>query len=137
MEIQFFTQKMELTPEIRSYVIEKMNKIVGHAGYSTSDIRGVHVDLSRNATHDKEEDLVRLEINIDFLKGQKVLRAVDRAENVQKAMDLVEAELQRQIEKATKGKKTKEIRAARLARKMLSFSPLFWRKQRREGGEEE
>jgi ribosomal subunit interface protein len=123
MEIKFFTQKMELPPEAKDYVEEKLEKIVKVAGYSKSDIRGIHVDLSRNPSHENAAELIRLEVNVDFLTGQRVMQAAERAETVQKAVDLVEDDLIRQLRKMKTGKKARRIKIGRLFKKLLNSAP--------------
>lgn len=118
MNIQFYTKNFHLAPEIKDYIIEKLEKIVKQSGHTAKDIRLIQVDISENVSHTPEQ-LVRLEINIDLLTGQKVIRAEERAIDVQTAMDETERELLRQIKKHKGRIRTLYMRGARFFKNLI------------------
>lgn len=83
--------------ELKAYIENRLQKIIKYAGKERKDIRGIHVDLSCFLRH-KPEQRVRVEVNIDLYQGQRLLRAVAKAEDVQKGINLVGKKLKRQIE---------------------------------------
>ncbi|TSC95872.1 MAG: hypothetical protein Athens101410_318 [Parcubacteria group bacterium Athens1014_10] len=123
MQVQFYAKNFNLTQEIKDYIIGKLQKVLKQAGYTANDIRQIQVDLSENFGHTPDE-LVRLEVNIDLLTGQKVIRAEERAMDVQTAMDMAETSLTKQIKKHKGRDKALYLRGARFFKSLKSIDPL-------------
>ena len=98
MNIHFHTKNLKLTPQVKEYIETKLERIIKYAGKESKDIREIHIDLSYSPQH-RSEEKVRVEVNIDLYHGQKILRAAERAEDLEKGIDLVQKKLERQIEK--------------------------------------
>ncbi len=123
MNIQFYAKNFKLTDEVKNYINEKLEKVLKQAGDLSNDIRLIHVDISENFSHTPEQ-LVRLEINIDLLTDQRVIRIEERAIDVQTAMDVAEEELVRQIRKYKGRNKALSLKNARFFKYLKLIDPL-------------
>ncbi|GAG26982.1 unnamed protein product [marine sediment metagenome] len=122
METKFFAQNIKLDLRTKDLIRKKLEKVVRLAGYKEKDVRDIRVDLSRNLSHNADER-IRLEVNINLYPGQKILRAAERAANLQNALDRVETILKRQVSKYKEKRKTKVLRGARFAKHIGLAAP--------------
>jgi len=118
-KIQFYGKNFDLTEKVKDYIVDKVGKVLKQAGYMADDIRLIHVDLSRKISR-SEKQMVRLEINIDFLKHQQVIRAEAKAFDAQSAMDEIEEKLENQVRKYKNQRKDVKIKKARKFKKSIS-----------------
>ena len=119
MQTIFKGKNTTLTPSLRVYLEEKIigptRKLLGSKG--NDDFPLLELEISRTTKHHRKGQVWMAEANLTL--GKKLIRAVQKGENPHEVIDLVEAELTREI-KAFKGKsKTKEIRGARKLKRML------------------
>lgn len=118
-KIQFYGKNFDLTEKIKDYIVKKVGRVLKQAGYMADDIRLIHVDLSRKISR-SEKQMVRVEVNIDFLKHQQIIRAEAKAFDAQSAMDEIEEKLENQVRKYKNQKKDIKIKKARSFKKSIS-----------------
>lgn len=90
--MQIYCKNLELTPDVEGYLEEKIGKLEKFC----DDLIGVRVDLSKDMHHRKGE-VFRCEVNIHVTR--RILRAEESATDLKAAIDIVQEELLRQIEK--------------------------------------
>lgn len=118
-KIQFYGKNFHLIEEVKNYIVNKVEKILKQAGYMADDIRLIRVDISRKISR-SEKQMVRVEINIDFLKHQQIMRAEAKAFDAQSAMDEIEEKLENQVRKYKNCQKDVKIKKARKFKKSIS-----------------
>lgn len=87
--------KIELTPELKAYVEEKMEKMERYLG----DVQVLHfdVELEKTTEHHHKGEIYRAEVNLD-LPGE-LLRIERTEDDIMKAIDKVEDHLIEAIKK--------------------------------------
>lgn len=94
MNIQFYSKNIDLTPDIKDYVNDK----IGGLGKYDSGILEARVDISKDAHHQKG-CVYRFEVNMKSTHSKNIFRAEANGENLMEAIDFVKDKLHRQITK--------------------------------------
>jgi ribosomal subunit interface protein len=131
MQITIKATNLELTPEIRNYLNEKIGGLEKFKeGLNGSVI--ARAEVGTTTAHHQQGKIFRAEVNLNVPKGnQKVLRAVAERENLFEAIDEVKDKLQRELKKYRGGIIARQRRGARLLKRLARFSPLSWFKGER------
>ena len=104
MNINIRTSGIELTEAIRTYIDKKIGALEKHLG---TDAANTTVEIGKSANHHKPGDLVYAEVRI---MGDGVnLFAKQESHDLYKAIDLVEDEMKRELDK----KRGKELDLSR------------------------
>ncbi len=106
MEIKYFLQNVKLSPKDKEKIEKKIKKL---NKYSVK-IWEAKLDLSYNDSHDKYEQF-RVEVNLKL--PNDLIRAEERAADLQNGLDEVVDELERQVRKYKDKKETKRRRSRR------------------------
>lgn len=119
MRIVLKSKNVSLTPAIKKYLEDKLihpaEKLLKTS--SDDDATILELELGRTTRHHRKGEVWRAEANLTF--GKTLLRAEHDGESPHEVIDVVGAELSREI-KAFKAKnKTKEIRGARTLKRMV------------------
>ncbi len=105
-KVDIFTKEMELSDELHSYIIKKVDRIYRFL----NKIDETRIDLSYTRTARKADSRYVAQIT---LRGRGfILRAEERADDIRKAIDLVMDKIERQIERY-KGKRYRSKAAAK------------------------
>lgn len=108
METRIKTTDYTLTPEVASYLDEKLGMI---AKLVTDPSAHCDVEIGRAVGHSQQGDIWKAEITLTF-SGER-LRAMATEESINAAIDIVKDEMMQQLRK-TKGKSSSLSRRAGL-----------------------
>jgi len=102
MKINLKATNLELTPAIRSYVEEKINKLTKYLG----EVRAVSCDVEVGLTghHHLKGEIFRAEVNLELPK--EMLRVVKTEKDLYKAIDKVKDHLAPMIVKYKEKKRS-------------------------------
>jgi ribosomal subunit interface protein len=106
MNINLKGTGIELTPAITDYAHKKISALEKYLS-AKSSVAVFHVEVGKTTKHHKGGDVFRAEVNVSG--GGLNLYAVEEAEDLYAAIDLVEAELARELVHE-KGKRAKLLR---------------------------
>ncbi len=118
MNMQFRSESVELTEDIRGYVKEKISlseKVLGDV--PEENIR-YDVELSKDTTKQSGE-IYRADITMHV--GTERVHAVGHGENIHAAVDLAKDELTRRISRGKNKKRSMFLRGAQKIKNMLKF----------------
>ncbi len=128
MKIIIKGKNLELTPEIKNYINQK----IGSLERFKENLDGstvARVEIGITTFHHQKGNIFRAEVNLSIPGGLKVLRAETEKEDLFLAINEVRDELQRKIKKY-KGKMiAKQRRGAHILKRLRRFSPLSWFKR--------
>ena len=99
MKINIKTTHFKVTPELRSYLEEKLQNLVSKL-LKNLEKKGeiiAQTEIARTTSHHQKGSIFYAEINL-MIPGKK-FRAEERAENIYIAIDEILEELERQIQK--------------------------------------
>lgn len=106
MNINIKATGIELTPSISDYAHKKIGTLEKYLNEKTKDAV-FRVDIGKTTNHHKAGDIFRAEVNVSG--GGLNLYAVEEAADLYAAIDLVEAELARELVHE-KGRRAKLLR---------------------------
>ena len=118
MNINIKTTSLELTPEIKKYVETKMQAL--EKFLKRLDEKGaveMQIELARTTEHHQKGNVYYAEINLGL--PQNALRAEAESIDIRSAIDEVQEDLKRQIEKYYDIKETKFKKGMRKIKEML------------------
>ncbi len=120
MKERVVAKNIELEPEIKLYVKEKLKSLEKYFPDISSDEIIAEIDLGRPSKHHRKGDVFRCEINLTI--SGNLLRAEERGNTLIEVIDRASGEIDRQARKTKEKQKTKFLRGARkLARKIKFF----------------
>jgi len=118
MNINIKTTSLELTPAIKEYVEAKMQAL--DKFLKRLDEKGaveMQIELARSTQHHQKGDIYYAEVNLDLPK--EILRAEAESIDIRSAIDEVQEDLKRQIEKYYDIKEAKFKKGMRKIKEML------------------
>jgi len=118
MNINIKTTSLALTPEIKKYLEAKMQIL--EKFLKRLDEKGaveMQIELARSTQHHQKGDIYYAEVNLGLPK--EILRAEAESIDIRSAIDEVQEELKRQIEKYYDIKETRFRRGMRKIKEML------------------
>ena len=127
MKLTIKATSLEITPEIHSYLEEKIGNLDKFMPEVDSSVEA-WVELARTTYHHQTGDIFRAEVDIR-VPGE-ILRAEAERENIFLAINEVKDELQQQIKKYKNRLIAKKRRQERMRKRITAFSPLAWLKER-------
>lgn len=134
MKINIKTTNIELTPQLRQYIEEKIGELDKFIQHIDGCVE-TWVEVGKPSfRHRKREDAFYVEVNIR-LPGQGV-RSVAKGSDLYLTIDQVKDELQRLLKRYKGKREAKYKKGARIFKKMMRLSPLARFKKRRRGKRE-
>ncbi len=128
MKISIRAKNIKLTPELKSYVNEKILKTLESRLSQEKEPLEVSVELIRLTRHHRKGLIFRAEVQL-ILHGHQII-SEEKGETIEQAIDRVKDELEREIE-SHKGKETTITRKRnRFLKKLINLSPLARFKKR-------
>jgi ribosomal subunit interface protein len=115
MNINIKATGIELTSAISDYVYKKISSVQKYLSNKGTTV-SVQVEVGKTTKHHKSGDVFRAEVHMNG--GGVDLYAVEEAEDLYTAIDLVEAEISREIVK-TKGRHIRLLRQGQRALKYM------------------
>jgi ribosomal subunit interface protein len=106
MNINLKTKDVELTDEIKAYLEDKMSSLIERYLARLDEKENLQLDceISRESHHQKGT-VFYVEVNLEV--PGKILRAAKYATDIRSGIDIVEADLKRQIKKYREIKESK------------------------------
>lgn len=130
MQITIKGTNLNLTDGLRKHIEEKIGGVKKffpvdekNSAISSATAR---VEVGLISTHHKSGKIFRAEVNLS-LPG-KFIRAEAESDDLYRAIDMVRAKLERDLDGLKKGDASKKHRAALIWKKLRSISPLAWLK---------
>jgi len=126
MKILIKGTNLDVTPEIRSYIEEKIGEVAKFVS-DPNDTDEARVEVARTTFHHQNGDIYRAEVNL-ALPG-RLLRVEASRSDIYQAITEAKDELQREIKKYKDSQIIKRRQGERLWKKIRNLSPLGWRKK--------
>ncbi len=122
MKINIKATSIDLTDEIKSYILEKVGGLEKFVQEGNSEVEA-YVEVGKPSQHHKQgEDVFYAECNITL--GKKVFRGEMESKSMQGAVDGLRDVMQRELSDFKEKQETVYRRSARSIKKLLSLSPL-------------
>ena len=112
---------MELTPELKSYVEQKVNALEKHIHHEIDDSVKAWVEVGKISEHHQNGYVYRAEIQIHIPRNTKGARAEATHYDIFAAIDKAQDEIKIEIEKEKKKKVSLAHRGGRLFKKLIPF----------------
>lgn len=107
-----------LTPALKIYIEDKLVRPIGKILASGSSVTPIlEIEFARWTRHHKKGKVWYAEAN--FALGKRVLRAEAFGENPRESIDILQAELMREVKKFKEKNKTEERKGARIVKRTL------------------
>jgi len=98
MKINIKATNLDLTPEIRDYIEEKIGSLVHFLKkFEIKSETEVFVEIAQTTKHHRHGNILYAEATIPL--GKKILRAEHSSDDIKTAINKIKSELQQQIKK--------------------------------------
>ncbi|HBB56512.1 TPA: ribosome-associated translation inhibitor RaiA [Patescibacteria group bacterium] len=121
MNINIKATNIELTPELKNYVEQKVNVLEKHIYHEIDDSVKAWVEVGKISEHHQKGDVYRAEIQIHIPRNAKGARAEATHYDIFAAIDKAQDEIKIEIEKEKNKKVSLARRGGRLFKKLIPF----------------
>lgn len=111
---------LELTPELKSYTIDKLTSFERFFPETKPDAIIADIELARTTKHHQKGRVFRCEVNLTI--GKALLRAEESGESITEAIDKVRDEIERQALNYVERRRSRFLRAARKFARRLKLT---------------
>lgn len=120
MNINIKATNLELTPEIRGYVEEKVNALEKYIPHKIDDSVKAWVEVGKISEHHQKGEVYRAEIQI-HIPHSRSIRAESTQIDIFAAIDTAQGEAKIEIEKDKKKKVSLMRKGGRMFKKIIPF----------------
>jgi putative sigma-54 modulation protein len=119
MKITIKGTNIELTPELREYIMEKFGALERYFQDSDPDTVVADVEIGKPSQHHRKGDVYLCEINVRV--GGTLLRAEELRSSIHEAVDLVRDEIERQARRLKSKRRAQFLRRARKVTRAMKY----------------
>lgn len=125
MNINIKGTQIDLTPELRSYIMEKFGALQRFFPDVDEDAILADIEVGKPSGHHRKGDVYICKINLEI--DGEMLRAEESRETPQEAIDMVKDEIERRVRKLKAKRRDKFLRRARKAARRMKGWRFFGR----------
>lgn len=115
MRVSIKGTNIDLSPAIRDYIDKKLVRTTEKFLGRDMEMITLDIEIGKTTRHHHTGKIFRAETNLSV--GKELLRAEAIGENLNEAIDLVEAELEREIKKFKEKRRSTMLKSARVIKR--------------------